>query len=121
MCYTLLLIFCFVAIALAAKTKKQGIELAELKKEKALVLMVPELEKQLKSKEEQAPNAKLPTKEGNFVLTGIFLKGERKIAMINGKICFEGDALNGYLISKISPKAVILRNVSTAKEIKLGF
>lgn len=53
-------------------------------------------------------------------LSGIFSKADNYAAVINGKILYKGDAINGYTVAAISKNSVTLKS-NTNESLELKF
>jgi len=65
-----------------------------------------------------APSARAPAAI-RFELTAVLISPQRRIAVINGRLYREGDAINGATLTVIEPGLVRLQRGSESLEVRL--
>ena len=121
----LILIACIIVIIFEIKViKEQKIKLVRLKKEKALVSTIPELEAAFIPK--TAAITRVVKGSGRkpmkiMVVRGIINKNGENTALINNTIYNEGDYYGDYKVLKITKEETVLQNEDTMEILYLRY
>ena len=115
---------CLLLVAMAVQGRlldSKELELKKIRKEKELIVQVPEMEKKLKT-----INLKLLKPESQInaiqnILEGTSLRNNVYHAVIDGEVYSTGDTIGDYTIIKISLKTITLENKPRDEIKELSF
>jgi hypothetical protein len=119
----ILLLFCIGALVLLVKKEKaQKAEVVKVKEQKQLVAMIPKMETRIKAEQVKVQESiqKVAAKESKLVLNGIFYDSHRKVAIVNGQICHEGDVVSNFTVLQITPRAVLMKDAQSDRIVHLS-
>jgi len=106
-------------------TLHKELETARLRRDNALAQelarQIPGLEKKIEILQEKGKIIGILPRKINFVLSGIFIKDGKPIALIGDNIYQKNDTINGFTILDITSQAVIIEEEATKqkREVRL--
>lgn len=109
-------VFLFALLYRFLKYEKQLIP--RLKEESHLASLIPMMQRELKDLEIKKELGVLQHQSDKPmpVISGIFIKDQSPVVLVEDNFLYEGDSLGAYVISKITSRSVILKDKETGRK-----